>query len=93
MNGHHLVGSNKHRIADPALYRDAAVAFLELTPRCCSRPLEKTRAWVNEMALNGRRVLDFRGDDDVRKINGVQGDIAMSNLVHEVNFDYGVSCL
>ncbi|CAH2054269.1 unnamed protein product, partial [Iphiclides podalirius] len=89
MGGHHLASSYKHTLSDPALYREAAVAFLALSPRCCSRPLEKTRAWINEMALNGRRVLDFRGEDDGRRINGVNGDIAMSNLVHEVNFDYG----
>ncbi|CAK1594025.1 unnamed protein product [Parnassius mnemosyne] len=89
LNGHHLVTTYKHRVADPELYRVAAVAFLRLTPKCCTRPLEKTRAWVNEMALSGRRVLDFRRDDESGRINGMHGDIAMNKLVHEVNFDYG----
>ncbi|XP_045538073.1 FHIP family protein GJ17503 isoform X2 [Papilio machaon] len=89
LNGHHLIATYKHRIADPTLYMDAALAFLDLTPECCTRPLEKTRAWVNELALSGKRVLDFRKDDEDRRINGVHGDIAMNSLVKEVNFDYG----
>ncbi|XP_013139619.1 PREDICTED: UPF0518 protein GJ17503-like isoform X2 [Papilio polytes] len=88
LNGNHLIATYKHRIADPTLYMDAAAAFLNLTPKCCMRPLEKTRAWVNELALTGKRVLDFRKEDDER-INGVHGDIAMNSLVQEVNFDYG----
>ncbi|XP_068619966.1 FHIP family protein GH13096-like isoform X2 [Battus philenor] len=89
LNGHHLIATFKHKVADAALYRDAAVAFQELTPQCLTRPLEKTRAWVNDLALSGKRVLDFRKEEENNRINGVHGDIAMNSLVHEVNFDYG----
>lgn len=90
LNGHHLMVTHRHKISDPEPYRDAAVAFLSLTPRCCGRPLEKTRDWVDELALSGRRVLDFKQEDE-RRINGVNEGIAMRNLVQEVRFNYGVS--
>ncbi|RVE49313.1 hypothetical protein evm_006026 [Chilo suppressalis] len=89
LNGHHLMVNHRHKIADPEPYREAAVAFLSLTPRCCARPLNKTREWVDEMAHSGRRVLDFKQDEDSRKVNGVHDGIAMKNLVHEVRFNYG----
>ncbi|XP_072933245.1 FHIP family protein AGAP011705-like isoform X2 [Epargyreus clarus] len=88
LNGQHLAPSYRHKISDPEPYRESAMAFLALSPKCCSRPIEKTKEWVDELAMSGRRVLDLRRDDD-RRVNGVNGDIAMSNLVHEVNFDYG----
>ncbi|KAL0868371.1 hypothetical protein ABMA27_007888 [Loxostege sticticalis] len=88
LNGHHLMVTHRHKISDPEPYRDAAVAFLSLTPRCCGRPLEKTRDWVDELALSGRRVLDFKQEDE-RRINGVNEGIAMRNLVQEVRFNYG----
>ncbi|XP_049885579.1 FHIP family protein GJ17503 isoform X2 [Pectinophora gossypiella] len=89
LNGHHLMVTQRHQIADPEPYREAAIAFLGLSPRCCSRPLDKTREWVDEMALSGRRILDFKRDDEHRRVNGVHGDIAMSNLVQEIKFNYG----
>ncbi|XP_063832443.1 FHIP family protein GH13096 isoform X1 [Ostrinia nubilalis] len=88
INGHHLMVAHRHKISDPQPYRDAAMAFLSLTPRCCSRPLEKTREWVDEMALSGRRVLDFKQEEE-RRINGVNEGIAMKSLVQEVRFNYG----
>lgn len=91
LNGNHVMATYRNKIADPEPYREAAVAFLGLSPNCCSRPVEKTREWVDEMALSGRRVLDYKRDDDNRRANGVHNDIAMNHLVHEVNFDYGVS--
>ncbi|XP_047537499.1 FHIP family protein GJ17503-like isoform X1 [Vanessa atalanta] len=89
LNGSHLMAMYRHKLSNPELYRDSAMAFIGLSPRCCTRPVEKTREWVDELALSGRRVLDFKRDDDNRRMNGVHGDIAMNNLVHEVNFDYG----
>lgn len=89
-NGHHLMATHRYKIADSEFYRDAAFAFLSLTPRCCQRPIEKTRQWVDDLAMSGRRVLDFRKEDD-KKYNGVHEDIAMNNLVQEVKFNYGVS--
>lgn len=83
----------RNKLSDPNPYREAAVAFLGLSPKCCMRPVQKTREWVDELAISGRRVLEFRREDENRRVNGVHGDIAMSNLVHEVNFDYGVSVL
>ena len=44
LNGHHLAVSYRHRIADPEPYRDAAIAYLALSPRCCSRPMEMVRS-------------------------------------------------
>lgn len=47
LNGHHLMITYGHNISDPYPYRDAAVAFLGLSPRCCSRPMEKVRqVWI-----------------------------------------------
>ncbi|CAH0760634.1 unnamed protein product [Diatraea saccharalis] len=90
LNGHHLMVNQRHKISDPEPYREAAVAFLSLTPRCCTRALEKTKEWVDELAHTGRRVLDFKQDDDSKRINGYHdGGIAMKNLVHEVRFNYG----
>lgn len=40
VNGQHLT-LNKHKITEPSQYRDAAVAFLNLSPKCCSRPMER----------------------------------------------------
>ncbi|XP_053615503.1 FHIP family protein GJ17503 isoform X2 [Plodia interpunctella] len=89
LNGQHIMMSHKHKISDPEPYREAAVAFLSLSPRCCHRPLEKTKIWVDDLALTGRRVLDFKREDDMRRINGFNEDIVMSNLVQEVKFNYG----
>ncbi|KAJ2954859.1 hypothetical protein O0L34_g3177 [Tuta absoluta] len=89
LNGHHLMVNHRHQIAEAEPYRDAAVAFLGLSPRCCSRPLTKTKQWVDEMALSGRRLLDFKRGDDDKRVNGMHGDIAMNNLVQEVKFNYG----
>ncbi|CAH2095477.1 unnamed protein product [Euphydryas editha] len=89
LNGNHLMAMYRHKLSDPEPYRDAAVAFLGLRPRCCMRPVEKTRQWVDDLALSGRRVLDFKREDENRRVNGMHGDIVMTNLVHEVNFDYG----
>lgn len=91
LNGHHLMVNHRHQISDPEPYREAAISFLGLSPKCCSRPLEKTREWVDELALSGRRILDFKRDDENRRLNGVHGDIAMNNLVHDIKFNYGVS--
>ncbi|CAH2230724.1 jg12022 [Pararge aegeria aegeria] len=90
LNGNYLMATYRSKLSEPEPYRDAAVAFLGLRPNCCSRPLEKTKEWVDEMALSGRRVLDFKINDDNRRVNGVHNDIAMNNLVHEANYDYGV---
>lgn len=90
LNGHHLTAPHRHKMSDPEPYRDAAVAFLSLTPKCCTRPLEKTRQWVDDLALSGRRVLEFKIQDD-RRVNGYNEDIAMNNLVQEFRFNYGVS--
>lgn len=92
LNGHHVMVTHRHKISDPEPYREAAVAFLSLTPRCCNRPLEKTREVVDELALSGRRVLDIKREDE-RRINGYSEDIVMNNLVQEVKFNYGVSFL
>ena len=81
----------RNNLSDPYPYKEAAISLLGLSPKCCMRSVDKTKKWVDELALSGRRVLDFRRDDENRRVNGVHGDIAMSNLVHEVNFDYGVS--
>ncbi|KAI5645824.1 retinoic acid induced 16-like protein domain-containing protein [Phthorimaea operculella] len=89
LNGHHLMVNHRHLIAEAEPYRDAAVAFLGLSPRCCSRPLAKTKQWVEEMALSGRRLLDFKRGDEDKRMNGMHGDIAMNNLVQEVKFNYG----
>ncbi|XP_045454423.1 FHIP family protein GH13096-like [Melitaea cinxia] len=89
LNGNHLMAMYRNKLSDPEPYRDAAVAFIGLRPRCCVRPVEKTRQWVDELAQSGRRVLDFKREDDNRRVNGTHGDIVMNNLVHEVNFDYG----
>lgn len=89
LSGHHLMATHRHKIADPEPYREAAMAFLSLTPRCCSRPLEKTREWVDELAVSGRRVLDFKREDETRRINGFNEDIVLNNLVQEVKFNYG----
>jgi hypothetical protein len=92
LNGHHLMVNHRHKISDPEPYKEAAVAFLSLTPRCCMmRPLDKTKDWVDELALSGRRVLDFKQEDDTKKVNGVNDGIAMKYLVQEVRFNYGVS--
>lgn len=91
LNGHHLMVNHRNQVAEPEPYREAAVAFLGLAPRCCSRPLDKTIEWVDELAVSGRRILDFKRDEDNRRLNGVYGDIAMSNLVQEVKFNYGVN--
>ncbi|KAJ8711841.1 hypothetical protein PYW08_008795 [Mythimna loreyi] len=88
LNGHHLSVSYRHRIADPEPYRDAAIAYLGLSPRCCARPMEMTKQWVDELALSGRRVLDLKSEHD-RRMNGVHDDIAMSHLVHEIKVNYG----
>ncbi|KAJ0172140.1 hypothetical protein K1T71_012113 [Dendrolimus kikuchii] len=88
INGHHLTAPHRHKISDPEPYREAAVAFLGLTPKCCKRPLENTRQWVDDLALSGRRVLEFKIYDD-RRVNGVNEDIAMNSLVQEVRFNYG----
>lgn len=93
LNGNHLMAMYRNKLSDPEPYRDAAVAFIGLRPRCCVRPVEKTRQWVDELAQSGRRVLDFKREDDNRRVNGTHGDIVMNNLVHEVNFDYGVGVL
>ncbi|XP_045503869.1 FHIP family protein AGAP011705 isoform X1 [Colias croceus] len=87
LNGHHLI-SHKHKLADPENFREAAIAFLDLQPKCCERPLACTRQWVDDMALSGKRVLDLRPGEESR-VNGMHGDIAMNNLVQEVCFDYG----
>ncbi|XP_039759985.1 UPF0518 protein GJ17503 isoform X2 [Pararge aegeria] len=89
LNGNYLMATYRSKLSEPEPYRDAAVAFLGLRPNCCSRPLEKTKEWVDEMALSGRRVLDFKINYDNRRVNGVHNDIAMNNLVHEANYDYG----
>ncbi|XP_052744395.1 FHIP family protein AAEL005291 isoform X2 [Bicyclus anynana] len=89
LNGNHLMASYRNKLSEPEAYREAASAFLGLSPNCCSRPVEKTREWVDDMALSGRRVLDFKTSDENRQVNGVHNEIAMNNLVHEVNFDYG----
>ncbi|XP_038207512.1 UPF0518 protein v1g243165-like [Zerene cesonia] len=88
LNGHHLISPHKHKLSDPENFREAAMAFLDLQPKCCQRPLVYTRQWVDDMALSGKRVLDLRPGDESR-VNGVHGDIAMNNLVQEINFDYG----
>lgn len=88
LNGHHLLALHRDKISDPEPYRDAAVAFQGLTPRCCMRPLEMTRQWVDDLALSGRRILEFRIQDE-RRVNGVNEDIAMNNLVQEFRFNYG----
>lgn len=88
LTGSHLSPPHRHNIADPELYREAAVAFLDLSPKCCSRPVEKTRQWVRELDMSGRRVLDFRREEE-RPVNGVHDEIVMKNLVNEVNFNYG----
>ncbi|XP_050556296.1 FHIP family protein GI14169 isoform X2 [Spodoptera frugiperda] len=88
LNGHHLMVAYRHKIADPEPYRDAAIAFLGLSPRCCSRPMEMTKQWVDELAMSGRRVLDLKSDTE-RRVNGVHDDIAMSSLVHEIKVNYG----
>ncbi|CAK1545484.1 unnamed protein product [Leptosia nina] len=87
LNGHHVV-TQKHKLSDPELYRLASNAFLDLTPKCCQRPLESTKKWVQDMATTGRKVLDINLESNNR-VNGVQGDIALSDLVQEINFDYG----
>ncbi|KAM3962112.1 LOW QUALITY PROTEIN: FHIP family protein GH13096 [Aphomia sociella] len=89
LNGHHLMASHKHKIAEPEPYREAAMAFLSLAPRCCSRPLEKTKEWVDELAISGRRVLDFKREEETRRINGFNDDIVLKNLVQEVKCNYG----
>lgn len=89
INGNHLMAVYRNKLSDPYPYKEAAISLLGLSPKCCMRPVDKTKKWVDELALSGRRVLDFRSDDENRRVNGVHGDIAMSNLVHEVNFDYG----
>ncbi|XP_063896834.1 FHIP family protein GF15501 isoform X1 [Helicoverpa armigera] len=88
LNGHHLMVAYRHKIADPEPYRDAAVAFLGLSPRCCARPMEMTKQWIEELALTGRRVLDLRSEAE-RRVNGVHDDIAMSHFVHELKVNYG----
>uniref|UniRef100_A0A2A4K0J7 FHF complex subunit HOOK-interacting protein C-terminal domain-containing protein n=1 Tax=Heliothis virescens TaxID=7102 RepID=A0A2A4K0J7_HELVI len=88
LNGHHLMVAYRHKIADPEPYRDAAVAFLGLSPRCCARPMEMTKQWIDDLALTGRRVLDFKSDSE-RRVNGVHDDIAMSHFVHEIKVNYG----
>ncbi|XP_022836488.1 UPF0518 protein v1g243165-like, partial [Spodoptera litura] len=88
LNGHHLMVAYRHKIADPEPYRDAAIAFLGLSPRCCSRPMEMTKRWIDELAMSGRRVLDLKSDNE-RRVNGVHDDIAMSSLVHEIKVNYG----
>ncbi|XP_022815359.1 UPF0518 protein GF15501-like isoform X1 [Spodoptera litura] len=88
LNGHHLMVAYRHKIADPEPYRDAAIAFLGLSPRCCSRPMEMTKHWIDELAMSGRRVLDLKSDNE-RRVNGVHDDIAMSSLVHEIKVNYG----
>ncbi|XP_061379790.1 FHIP family protein GJ17503-like isoform X2 [Danaus plexippus] len=89
LSGNHLLAAYRSKLTDPEPYREAAVAFLGLSPNCCMRSVRKTREWVDELAMSGRRILDFKCDSDNRRVNGVHGDIAMSNLVQEVNFDYG----
>ncbi|KAH9638391.1 hypothetical protein HF086_004193 [Spodoptera exigua] len=88
LNGHHLMVAYRHKIADPEPYRDAAIAFLGLSPRCCSRPMEMTKQWIDELAMSGRRVLDLKSDNE-RPMNGLHDDIAMSSLVHEIKVNYG----
>ncbi|KAL4713026.1 hypothetical protein ACJJTC_014660 [Scirpophaga incertulas] len=88
LNGHHLMASHRHKISDPTPYREAAIAFLALSPECCTRPIEKTREWVDDLALSGRRVLDLKLEDE-KRINGVNDGIAMTSLVQEVRFNYG----
>ncbi|CAH0677881.1 unnamed protein product [Spodoptera exigua] len=88
LNGHHLMVAYRHKIADPEPYRDAAIAFLGLSPRCCSRPMEMTKQWIEELAMSGRRVLDLKSDNE-RRVNGLHDDIAMSSLVHEIKVNYG----
>ncbi|KAF9410858.1 hypothetical protein HW555_010196 [Spodoptera exigua] len=88
LNGHHLMVAYRHKIADPEPYRDAAIAFLGLSPRCCSRPMEMTKQWIDELAMSGRRVLDLKSDNE-RRMNGLHDDIAMSSLVHEIKVNYG----
>ncbi|CAB3233314.1 unnamed protein product [Arctia plantaginis] len=85
VNGQHLI-LNKHKITEPSQYRDAAVAFLSLSPKCCSRPMERTKQWCDELAISGRRVLDF---NEERRINGVHDGLPMSNLAHETKVNYG----
>ncbi|CAF4880714.1 unnamed protein product [Pieris macdunnoughi] len=88
LNGHHMILPHKHKLSDPEMYRLASLAFLELSPKCCKRPLESTKAWVEEMAASGRKVLELSSNDS-RRVNGVHGDIAMNDLVQDINFDYG----
>lgn len=88
LNGHHLMVHYKDKISDPEHYRDAAVAFLGLSPKCCLRPVEKTRQWCDDLALSGRRVLDFSGNNE-RRMNGVHDEYAMNNLVNESKINYG----
>ncbi|XP_073959855.1 FHIP family protein AGAP011705-like isoform X2 [Choristoneura fumiferana] len=88
LNGNFLMTSHRHELTDPEPYREAAMSFLSLTPECCFRPLSKTREWTEELALSGRRVLDFKREEE--RVNGVQENgIAMNSLVQEVKFNYG----
>ncbi|KAG7309133.1 hypothetical protein JYU34_005055 [Plutella xylostella] len=90
LNGHHLAPSLRNRISEPEIYRETAFAYLSLAPNICTRPLEKTRKFVEELEMSGRRVLEFpRHDDGRRYMNGVSEGIAMDNLVKEVKFNYG----
>ncbi|XP_075984477.1 FHIP family protein GJ17503-like isoform X2 [Anticarsia gemmatalis] len=87
LSGQHLMNC-RHKVTDPEQYRDAAVAFLQLAPKCCQRPMEKTKQWCDELALSGRRVLDFNVNPE-RRLNGTHDEFAMSNLVHETKTNYG----
>ncbi|XP_063548322.1 FHIP family protein AGAP011705 [Cydia strobilella] len=86
LKGHHLL-THRPTPPDPNSYRDAAMSFLSLSPQCCFRSLSRTRAWVDELAMSGRRVLDLKRDDE--RVNGVQDGIAMNSLVQEIKFNYG----
>lgn len=89
--GYHLMPSYRNNIADPQTYRDAATALLSITPKSSQRPAYLTRAFVEDLAATGKRVLDFRPKDETDRRGNRFNDqnIAMNNLVQEVNFNYG----
>ncbi|XP_050679290.1 FHIP family protein AGAP011705 isoform X2 [Leptidea sinapis] len=89
LNGHHIISPLKTRISDPEPYREAAVAFLSLSPKCCQRPLQATLQWAQQMSASGRKILDLKSNTDNGLVNGSNDDyIAMSNLLQNLSFDY-----
>ncbi|GBP59437.1 UPF0518 protein GF15501 [Eumeta japonica] len=94
----YLLGGNHfmphiQQLLDPELYRESAIAFLDLSPKCCLKPLSSTREWSEDLFRNGRRILDFsfKDDNEERWLQNAinEQSIMMNNLVQEVSFNYG----